>query len=230
MHLIIKHAFLQFYLRLANKTSFTYSVYATMALNLAVAVAIWLLYCLQCRPLPAFWNPTMYPDASCLKTAVTYYVPASLVRPVPVSFVHSLSANHSWAFAEHPHRLYHPLASHPSPVEHASQSLTAPGCYCCRLSWKRRRNRVLPSPHRPPRVRGEPRFLIYSRQDGDNIGSRVECGDHGSKRTFSEGRVAEARQWISQQLHVVDASFLAVQETEFCPRSPGQSAARCAKA
>ncbi|OJJ54839.1 hypothetical protein ASPSYDRAFT_93737 [Aspergillus sydowii CBS 593.65] len=78
MHLIIKHAFLQFYLRLANKTSFTYSVYATMALNVAVAVAIWLLYCLQCRPLPAFWNPTMYPDADCLKTAVTYYVPASL--------------------------------------------------------------------------------------------------------------------------------------------------------
>ncbi|OJJ07322.1 hypothetical protein ASPVEDRAFT_155195 [Aspergillus versicolor CBS 583.65] len=65
MHLIIKHAFLQFYLRLANKISFTYSVYATMALNVAVAVAIWLLYCLQCRPLPAFWNPTMYPDAVC---------------------------------------------------------------------------------------------------------------------------------------------------------------------
>lgn len=84
MHLIIKHAFLQFYLRLANKTSFTYSVYATMALNVAVAVAIWLLYCLQCRPLPAFWNPTMYPDADCLKTAVTYYVPASLVRLAPV--------------------------------------------------------------------------------------------------------------------------------------------------
>lgn len=80
MHLIIKHAFLQFYLRLANKASFTYSVYATMVLNVAVAVAIWLLYCLQCRPLPAFWNPTMYPDAVCLETAVTYYVPASLVR------------------------------------------------------------------------------------------------------------------------------------------------------
>lgn len=96
MHLIIKHAFLQFYLRLANKTSFTYSVYATMALNLAVAVAIWLLYCLQCRPLPAFWNPTMYPDASCLKTAVTYYVPASLVRPVPVSFVHCELTTHGF--------------------------------------------------------------------------------------------------------------------------------------
>lgn len=182
MHLIIKHAFLQFYLRLANKTSFTYSVYATMALNVAVAVAIWLLYCLQCRPLPAFWNPTMYPDADCLKTAVTYYVPASLVRLAPVLCILSQP---SWIFAEHPHRLHHPLASHPTSVEHASQPLAPPGCYCCRLGWQRCRNRVLPSPHRPPRVRGESGFLIYPRQDGDHFGGGVECGDHGSKRTVS---------------------------------------------
>ncbi|KAL4922112.1 hypothetical protein BDW62DRAFT_172956 [Aspergillus aurantiobrunneus] len=78
MQFSIKHTFLQFYFRLANKTSFTYSIYATMALNLAIAVALWLLYCLQCRPLPAFWNAAAYPDAICLDTSVTYYVPVSL--------------------------------------------------------------------------------------------------------------------------------------------------------
>ncbi|KAL4886243.1 hypothetical protein BJY04DRAFT_213774 [Aspergillus karnatakaensis] len=78
MQFIIKQAFLIFYLRLASKTSFTYSVYATMVLNFLVTVAIWLLYCLQCRPLAAFWNAAAYPDATCLDTAVTYYVPVSL--------------------------------------------------------------------------------------------------------------------------------------------------------
>ncbi|KAL4960092.1 uncharacterized protein BDV14DRAFT_193225 [Aspergillus stella-maris] len=78
MQFIIKHGFLQIYLRLANKTSFLYSIYATMALNLAIAIALCLLYCLQCRPLPAFWNLVDYPGAICLKTSVTYYVPVSL--------------------------------------------------------------------------------------------------------------------------------------------------------
>lgn len=79
MQFVIKHAFLQFYMRLANKASFTYSVYATMGLNAGIAVGLWLLYCLQCRPLAAFWNAEAYPDASCLDTEVTYYVPVSFV-------------------------------------------------------------------------------------------------------------------------------------------------------
>ncbi|KAL3483921.1 hypothetical protein BJX62DRAFT_230654 [Aspergillus germanicus] len=78
MQFVIKIAFLVFYLRLASKTSYIYSVYATMVLNLLIAVALWLLYCLQCRPLPAFWNSAAYPDATCLDTSVTYYVPVSL--------------------------------------------------------------------------------------------------------------------------------------------------------
>ncbi|KAL5340157.1 hypothetical protein BJX70DRAFT_396930 [Aspergillus crustosus] len=78
MQFIIKQGFLMFYLRLANKPSFTYSVYATMVLNFLIAVALWLLYCLQCRPLPAFWNAAAYPDADCLDSSVTYYVPVAL--------------------------------------------------------------------------------------------------------------------------------------------------------
>ncbi|KAL4901992.1 hypothetical protein BDW74DRAFT_181149 [Aspergillus multicolor] len=77
MQFIIKHAFLQFYLRLANRPSFTYSVYVTMVLNAVIAVALWLLYCLQCRPLAAFWNAAAYPGAKCLDTPVTYYVPVA---------------------------------------------------------------------------------------------------------------------------------------------------------
>ncbi|KAI9375055.1 hypothetical protein BJX61DRAFT_540203 [Aspergillus egyptiacus] len=78
MHFAIKTGFLLFYLRLVNKPSFLYSVYATMLLNFLVAVALWLLYCLRCRPLPAFWNPGAYRDATCVETAVTYYLPAAL--------------------------------------------------------------------------------------------------------------------------------------------------------
>ncbi|KAL4804567.1 hypothetical protein BDV18DRAFT_161662 [Aspergillus unguis] len=77
MQFIVKHAFLQFYLRLANGTTFTFSIYFTMALNAAIAIALWLLYCLQCRPLAAFWNPTAYPGFKCLDTSVTYYVPVA---------------------------------------------------------------------------------------------------------------------------------------------------------
>ncbi|KAL3439562.1 hypothetical protein BDV09DRAFT_182122 [Aspergillus tetrazonus] len=78
MQFVIKQAFMLFYLRLTSKTLFTYSVYATMVLNFPIAVGLWLLYCLQCQPLPAFWNSAAYPDATCLATAVTYYVPVSL--------------------------------------------------------------------------------------------------------------------------------------------------------
>ncbi|PLN80574.1 hypothetical protein BDW42DRAFT_194389 [Aspergillus taichungensis] len=48
-----------------------------MALNIAIAVALWLFYCLQCQPLAAFWNKMAYPDAKCLNTAITYYVPVA---------------------------------------------------------------------------------------------------------------------------------------------------------
>ena len=89
MQFAIKQAFLLFYLRLTKQTFFIYSVYATMALNIAIAVALWLVYCLQCQPLAAFWNKMAYPDAKCLDTAITYYVPvalvSSLVHPIPLS-------------------------------------------------------------------------------------------------------------------------------------------------
>ncbi|KAL3476708.1 hypothetical protein BJX99DRAFT_258258 [Aspergillus californicus] len=78
MQFTIKTGFLLFYFRLASKTTFVYSVYATLVLNLLITIALWLLYCLQCRPLAAFWNSAAYPDATCLSTSITYYVPVAL--------------------------------------------------------------------------------------------------------------------------------------------------------
>lgn len=78
-------SFLLFYLRLSNTRRFTYMIYGTMALIVCFTIAIWLIYCLQCRPLAAFWNPTAYPDAVCLSTKITYYVVVALVSSCPSS-------------------------------------------------------------------------------------------------------------------------------------------------
>ncbi|KAJ5629816.1 hypothetical protein N7528_003473 [Penicillium herquei] len=78
MQFIIKTAFLLFYLRLVTNTNFTYSVYAVMGLNILVSICLWLLYCLQCFPLEAFWDSAAHPNAKCLSTTVTYYVPVAL--------------------------------------------------------------------------------------------------------------------------------------------------------
>lgn len=50
-----------------------------MAIVVASTIAIWLIYCLQCTPLAAFWDPTAYPEAKCLSTKITYYVVVALV-------------------------------------------------------------------------------------------------------------------------------------------------------
>ncbi|RAO73352.1 uncharacterized protein BHQ10_009364 [Talaromyces amestolkiae] len=78
MHFIIKMSFLLFYLRLSNTWRFTLSIYGAMGIVMASTIAIWLIYCLQCIPLPAFWDPTAYPGAKCLSTKITYYVVVAL--------------------------------------------------------------------------------------------------------------------------------------------------------
>ncbi|KIW88831.1 uncharacterized protein Z519_10315 [Cladophialophora bantiana CBS 173.52] len=78
MHFWIKICFLLFYLRLASARTFRMLVYCTIGLTAAITVTIWLIYCLQCKPLQAFWYPTLYPTAKCLPSKVTYFVPGSL--------------------------------------------------------------------------------------------------------------------------------------------------------
>ncbi|KAL1962759.1 hypothetical protein VTN77DRAFT_9213 [Rasamsonia byssochlamydoides] len=100
MHFIIKTTFLLFYLRLAHKPLFTYSVYATMALNGVLTLTIWLIYCFQCTPHAAFFNPAAYPDATCLPKSITYYLVASfsiltdcIILALPIHSLMSIQAS-----------------------------------------------------------------------------------------------------------------------------------------
>ncbi|OKL58121.1 hypothetical protein UA08_06435 [Talaromyces atroroseus] len=78
MHFTIKMSFLFFYLRISHTRQFTYLVYGTMGLVTTFTIIAWLIYCLQCIPLAAFWDAAAYPDAKCLSTKITYYVAVAL--------------------------------------------------------------------------------------------------------------------------------------------------------
>ncbi|OQU95024.1 hypothetical protein CLAIMM_01293 [Cladophialophora immunda] len=78
MHFWIKLCFLLFYLRLAKERRFRMLVFGTIGLTATITLTIWLIYCLQCNPLQAFWYPTQFPTAKCLPSKVTYFVPGSL--------------------------------------------------------------------------------------------------------------------------------------------------------
>jgi hypothetical protein len=78
MHFIIKMAFLLFYLRFATKR-FRKLVYCTMAINIVFTLIILLLYCFQCMPLDAFFNPALHPNVKCVHNSVLAFVPAAFV-------------------------------------------------------------------------------------------------------------------------------------------------------
>ncbi|KAK0121373.1 hypothetical protein ONS96_011547 [Cadophora gregata f. sp. sojae] len=77
MHWVIKMAFLLFYLRFATKR-FRTLVYCTIGLNCAFTVIQWLIYCLQCIPIDAFFHPELHPGVKCIDNAVLAFVPAAL--------------------------------------------------------------------------------------------------------------------------------------------------------
>jgi hypothetical protein len=79
MHWVIKTAFLLFYLRFANTRVFTTLVYCTMGLNTLFAIITWLLYCLQCVPLDAYFHPAAHPTVKCLNRSILAFVPAAFV-------------------------------------------------------------------------------------------------------------------------------------------------------
>jgi hypothetical protein len=72
-------SFLLFYVRFVSKGFFKYSIYATMVLNTLFTVVTWLIYCLQCIPLDAYFNKTAHPTVQCLDNSILYFVPAAFV-------------------------------------------------------------------------------------------------------------------------------------------------------
>ncbi|CZS96968.1 uncharacterized protein RCO7_02708 [Rhynchosporium graminicola] len=77
MHWVIKMAFLLFYLRFATK-AFRTLVIVTIGLNCVFTVGQWLLYCLQCMPLDAFFHPELHPGVKCIDNKILAFVPAAL--------------------------------------------------------------------------------------------------------------------------------------------------------
>ncbi|KAL1961623.1 hypothetical protein VTN77DRAFT_1373 [Rasamsonia byssochlamydoides] len=76
---LIKMSFLTFYLRvLSSSNLYRKLVFAVMAFTTCQTISVWLFYALQCIPLGAFFNPAAYPDAKCIPTPITLYIPASL--------------------------------------------------------------------------------------------------------------------------------------------------------
>lgn len=77
MHWVIKMAFLLFYLRFATKR-FRTLVFCTIGLNCAFTVIQWLIYCLQCIPIDAFFHPELHPGVKCIDNSILAFVPAAL--------------------------------------------------------------------------------------------------------------------------------------------------------
>lgn len=90
MHFIIKMAFLLFYLRFAAK-SFRKMVYITMGINCLFTLIIMLIYCLQCIPLDAFFQPAEHPDVKCLNKNTLAFPPAAFVRTFLSSYYYGLN-------------------------------------------------------------------------------------------------------------------------------------------
>ncbi|KAL7782340.1 hypothetical protein V8C43DRAFT_296088 [Trichoderma afarasin] len=78
MQFAVKMCFLLFFFRLSETQLFLQFLWAIIGFHMLSTIAIWLLYSLQCRPLKAFYAPELYPDAKCLSTTITYFVPYSL--------------------------------------------------------------------------------------------------------------------------------------------------------
>lgn len=90
---LIKMSFLAFYLRVLSSTPlYRLLIHLTIGFTTAQTVAVWLFYGLQCIPLDAFFHPALYPNARCIPTPITLYIPASLVSCLCAR--HGSSATH----------------------------------------------------------------------------------------------------------------------------------------
>ncbi|RYP23572.1 hypothetical protein DL765_001086 [Monosporascus sp. GIB2] len=82
LHFWIKMSFLLFFLRLSPSTKFKIAVYIVVGANVFVTTGTWVLYCLQCIPIEAYWYPERHPDVQCLPFALSLWLPASALIAV----------------------------------------------------------------------------------------------------------------------------------------------------
>lgn len=110
-------AFLLFYLRFATKL-FRTLVFCTIGLNTIFTAVQWLLYCLQCIPIDAFFHKAAHPNISCVDNSVLAFLPAALVCP-PANFFSFLPAN---SIVDHLHGYLHRCPSNKCTVENSGQT------------------------------------------------------------------------------------------------------------
>lgn len=73
-------SFLLFYLRvLATTAGYKKAVWIVIGINIFQTIAILMLYGLQCIPIDAYFNPTLYDHPFCMSTGLTLYLPAGAV-------------------------------------------------------------------------------------------------------------------------------------------------------
>jgi hypothetical protein len=80
LQLFIKMSFLFFYRRTLEATrSFRIAVICTMVLVCLQTLGTWIFYALQCIPIQAYFHPELYPDAVCIDSGLSYYLPSVVV-------------------------------------------------------------------------------------------------------------------------------------------------------
>jgi hypothetical protein len=80
LQFFIKMSFLFFYRRTLQTTRpFKIAVICTMVLVCLQTGGTWIFYALQCIPIQAYFHPELYPNARCINSGISYYVPSVAV-------------------------------------------------------------------------------------------------------------------------------------------------------
>jgi hypothetical protein len=73
-------SFLFFYRRTLQTTRpFRIAVIITMVLVCLQTGGTWIFYGLQCIPIQAYFHPELYPNAVCISSGLSYYLPSVAV-------------------------------------------------------------------------------------------------------------------------------------------------------
>jgi hypothetical protein len=84
LQLFIKMSFLFFYRRTLEVTpGFRLAVIITMVFVCLQTGGTWIFYALQCIPVQAYFTPELYPNAKCISSGLSYYVPSVAVSCPP---------------------------------------------------------------------------------------------------------------------------------------------------
>jgi hypothetical protein len=83
-------SFLFFYRRTLEVTpDFRIAVITTMVFVGLQTGGTWIFYALQCIPIQAFFTPELYPNAVCISSGLSYYLPSVAVSRPPPAQTHS---------------------------------------------------------------------------------------------------------------------------------------------